>query len=96
MLRMVKQACTSNEIVHNYRMVEGIENFARRLHRKRVISQRQTVVQQISQDLPDFLAIRQNLVDMLRFLETKCVDTATCKASELLADRMQNLRALRQ
>jgi len=56
----------------------------------------QTVVRQISQDLPDFLAIRQNLIDMLRFLEAKCADTATCEAAELLADRMQNLRALGQ
>ncbi len=56
----------------------------------------QTVVQQISQDLPDFLAVRQNLVDMLRFLEAKCSDTDTREAAELLADRLQNLRALGQ
>lgn len=56
----------------------------------------QIVVQQLSQELPDFLSIRANLVDILRFLESKAEDQKTRDAAELLADRMKNLKALGQ
>lgn len=56
----------------------------------------QVVVQQISEELPDFLAVRQHLVNMLRFMQVKLASKESRDAAELLADRLQNLRALGQ
>jgi hypothetical protein len=56
----------------------------------------QVVVQQISEELPDFLAVRQHLINVLRFLEIKLASEASRYSAGLLADRFQNLRAMGQ
>jgi len=56
----------------------------------------QVVVKLISEDLPDLLAIRQHLVTMLRFMQVKLASEESRDAAELLADRLQTLRALGQ
>lgn len=54
------------------------------------------VVQQLMEDIPEFLDVRLKLIDMARFLATKTRDAAVRNAAEVLADRMQNQRALGQ
>jgi len=56
----------------------------------------QTVVNQMSEELPAFLENRLALVDLLRFLEKKTQDANTRDAAELLADQIQNRRVLGQ
>ena len=54
------------------------------------------VVQQLMEEIPEFLDVRPKLIDMARFLATKARDAAVRNAAEVLADRMQNQRALGQ
>lgn len=54
------------------------------------------VVQQLMDDIPEFLDVRPKLIDVARFLATKTRDGIVRNASEVLADRMQNQRALGQ
>lgn len=54
------------------------------------------VVRQLSADLPDFLDQRTTLIDLARFLQSKAKSEQTRQLSELLADRLQNLKALGQ
>jgi len=56
----------------------------------------QTVVNQMSEELPAFLENRLALVDLLRFLEKKTQDANTRDAAELLANQIQNRRVLGQ
>ena len=54
------------------------------------------VIRQLSVDLPDFLDQRPTLIDLSRFLQHKVKQEQTRKFAELLADRLQNLKALGQ
>ena len=54
------------------------------------------VIRQLSADLPDFLDQRTTLIDLARFLQSKAKSEQTRQLSELLADRLQNLKALGQ
>lgn len=54
------------------------------------------VVQQLMEDIPEFLDVRPKLIDVARFLAAKTRDGVVRSASEVLADRMQNQRALGQ
>lgn len=54
------------------------------------------VVQQIMEDIPEFLDVRSKLIDMAKFLATKTREGSVRNAAEVLADRMQNQRALGQ
>lgn len=54
------------------------------------------VVQQLMEDIPEFLDVRLKLIDMARFLASKARDADIRSAAEVLADRMQNQRALGQ
>jgi len=54
------------------------------------------VVGQIQEDLPDFLEIRRQLIDMLSFIERKAPETEVRDAAEVLGGRLKNLRAFSQ
>lgn len=54
------------------------------------------IVQQLMEDVPEFLDVRPKLIDIARYLATKSRDGAVRNAAEVLADRMQNQRALGQ
>jgi hypothetical protein len=54
------------------------------------------VVQQLMEDIPEFLDARIKLIDMARFLATKTSEVAVRNAAEVIADRLQNQRALGQ
>jgi adenine-specific DNA methylase len=56
----------------------------------------QAVIQQLQQDLPDFLEARPLLIDMLSFMERKAPETTVREAAEVLGARLKNLRALGQ
>lgn len=54
------------------------------------------VVQQLMEDIPEFLDVRLKLIDMTRFLAVKSSKAEVRAAAEVLGDRMQNQRALGQ
>jgi len=54
------------------------------------------VVGQIQEDLPDFLEIRRQLIDMLSFIERKAPEQEVRDAAEVLGGRLKNLRAFSQ
>ena len=54
------------------------------------------VVQQLMEDIPEFLDVRIKLIDMARFLATKTSEVSVRNAAEVIADRLQNQRALGQ
>jgi putative DNA methylase len=54
------------------------------------------VVGQIQEDLPDFLEIRRQLIDMLSFIERKAPEKEVRDAAEVLGGRLKNLRAFSQ
>lgn len=54
------------------------------------------VVEQLMQDLPDFLEVRTMLIDILTFVEHKAPDEETRGVAEILAARLRNMRALGQ
>lgn len=54
------------------------------------------VVSQIQEDLPDFLEIRRQLIDMLSFIERKAPEKEVRDAAEVLGGRLKNLRAFSQ
>lgn len=54
------------------------------------------VVGQIQEDLPDFLEIRRQLIDMLSFIERKSPEQEVRDAAEVLGGRLKNLRAFSQ
>lgn len=54
------------------------------------------VVLQLIEDIPEFLDVRPKLIDIARFLAVKARDAVVRNAAEVLADRMQNQRALGQ
>ena len=56
----------------------------------------QAVIQQLQQDLPDFMEVRPLLIDMLSFMERKAPETTVREAAEVLGARLKNLRALGQ
>ncbi|MEN8129906.1 MAG: anti-phage-associated DUF1156 domain-containing protein [Pseudomonadota bacterium] len=56
----------------------------------------QIVVSQLQAELPDFMEIRLVLIDILHFMQNKSPDEAVRGVSEILANRLQNQRALGQ
>ena len=54
------------------------------------------VVGQIQEDLPDFLEIRRQLIDMLSFIERKAPEQEVRDAAEVLGGRLKNLRSFSQ
>lgn len=54
------------------------------------------VVGQIQEDLPDFLEIRRQMIDMLSFIERKAPEKEVRDAAEVLGGRLKNLRAFSQ
>ncbi|WP_245820319.1 anti-phage-associated DUF1156 domain-containing protein [Marinobacter lutaoensis] len=56
----------------------------------------QAVIQQLQQNLPDFMEVRPLLIDMLSFMERKAPETTVREAAEVLGARLKNLRALGQ
>lgn len=52
----------------------------------------QVVVEQLRNELPDFLEARMLLVDMLAFIERKSSEPAVRSATEVLGARLKNLR----
>lgn len=56
----------------------------------------QVVVSQLQAELPDFMAIRPLLIDLLHFIQHKSPDETVRVAAEVLSNRLQNLRALGQ
>lgn len=54
------------------------------------------VVEQLMQDLPDFLELRTTLIDILSFIEHKAPDEQTRNVAEIFASRLRNMRALGQ
>jgi len=54
------------------------------------------VVGQIQEDLPDFLEIRRQLIDMLSFIERNAPEKEVRDAAEVLGGRLKNLRAFSQ
>jgi putative DNA methylase len=56
----------------------------------------QVVVSQLQAELPDFMEVRSVLIDLLQFIQLKSPDEAVRGVSEVLASRLQNLRALGQ
>lgn len=70
-------------------LIVGIQQILKEIELK-------VVVQQLMEDIPEFLDVRLKLIDMARFLASKTRDAAVRNAAEVLADRMQNQRALGQ
>ena len=56
----------------------------------------QAVISQLQADLPDFMEARPVLIDLLQFIQHKSLDDAVREVAEVLANRLQNLRALGQ
>ena len=56
----------------------------------------QVVIQQLQQDLPDFMEVRPLLIDMLSFIEKKAPEEDVREVAEVLGARLKNLRALGQ
>ena len=56
----------------------------------------QVVVSQLQVELPEFMEARLLLIDMLQFIAVKSPDAAVRESAEVLANRLQNLRALGQ
>ena len=56
----------------------------------------QAVISQLQADLPDFMEARSALIDLLQFIQHKSLDEAVRGVAEVLANRLQNLRALGQ
>lgn len=56
----------------------------------------QVVIQQLQQDLPDFMEVRPLLIDLLLFMEKKVPEAPVREAAEVLGARLKNLRALGQ
>lgn len=56
----------------------------------------QVVIQQLQQDLPDFMEVRPLLIDLLLFMEKKAPEAPVREAAEVLGARLKNLRALGQ
>jgi len=56
----------------------------------------QVVVSQLQAELPDFMEARPVLIDLLQFIHLKSPAEAVCEVAEVLANRLQNLRALGQ
>ena len=56
----------------------------------------QAVISQLQADLPDFMEARPVLIDLLQFIQHKSLDEAVREVAEVLANRLQNLRALGQ
>jgi adenine-specific DNA methylase len=56
----------------------------------------QAVISQLQADLPDFMEARPALIDLLQFIQHKSLDEAVREVAEVLANRLQNLRALGQ
>ncbi len=56
----------------------------------------QAVIQQLQQELPDFMEVRPLLIDMLRFMERKAPEQSVRQAAEVLGARLKNMPALGQ
>jgi putative DNA methylase len=56
----------------------------------------QVVVSQLQAELPDFMEVRPVLIDLLLYIQKKSSDKLVCSVSEVLANRLRNLRALGQ
>ena len=56
----------------------------------------QVVIQQLQQDLPDFMEVRPLLIDLLVFMEKKAPEAPVREVAEVLGARLKNLRALGQ
>jgi adenine-specific DNA methylase len=56
----------------------------------------QAVIQQLQQELPDFMEVRPLLIDMLRFMERKAPEQTVRQAAEVLGARLKNMPALGQ
>jgi len=52
----------------------------------------QVIVEQIKNEMADFLEVRSLLVDMLAFIERKSIETTVRSAAEVLGARLKNLR----
>ena len=52
----------------------------------------QVIVEQIKNEMADFLEVRPLLVDMLAFIERKSTETAVRCVAEVLGARLKNLR----
>jgi adenine-specific DNA methylase len=55
-----------------------------------------TVIQQLQEDLADFMELRPVLIDLVDFISQKSYQTSLCEAAEVLAGRLRNQRALGQ
>ena len=66
------------------------------LHQLLAETEPTVVVGQIQEDLPDFLEIRRQLIDMLSFIERKAPEKEVRDAAEVLGGRLKNLRAFSQ
>ncbi|MDY6816405.1 MAG: anti-phage-associated DUF1156 domain-containing protein, partial [Pseudomonadota bacterium] len=53
----------------------------------------QAVIQQLQQELPDFMEVRPLLIDMLRFMERKAPEQTVRQAAEVLGARLKNMPA---
>lgn len=56
----------------------------------------QAIIDQLQQELPDFLDIRPLLIDLLAFIESKSSEAEVRDAAEVLGGRLKNLRVLGQ
>ncbi len=54
------------------------------------------MIQQLQQELPDFMEVRPLLIDMLRFMERKAPEQTVRQAAEVLGARLKNMPALGQ
>jgi len=54
----------------------------------------QVVISQFQADLPDFMEIRQLLLDVLSFIENKAPEKVTRDVAEVLGARLRNMRAI--
>ncbi|MFA5664700.1 anti-phage-associated DUF1156 domain-containing protein [Castellaniella sp.] len=73
----------------------GATNFGRlfiALQQLRKDTEPQVIVEQMRNEMPDFLEARSVLVDMLAFIEQKSHESETRSAAEVLGARLKNLR----
>ncbi|MGX8726490.1 anti-phage-associated DUF1156 domain-containing protein [Legionella pneumophila] len=56
----------------------------------------QAVISQLQAELPDFMEVKNLLVDILKFIENKAPEKETREVAEILGARLRNMRVLSQ